>query len=167
MRVGIALGSNLGDRRAHLCRAKEQLLGLHQGEAPALVSSLYETDPVDCEPGTQPFLNAIIEIGTTLGPVDLLDLTQRMESEAGRPSVREKNSPRPLDLDLLYAGDLAIQTDRLEIPHPRLCERRFVLNPLAEIRPDLVLPGKTETIAALAEMLVSDEAVPIKLPEKW
>lgn len=158
MRAGIALGSNLGDRGASLRAARTFLLSLHEAAAPALVSPLYETAPVDCPPGSPPFLNAVVEIALSLPPADLLARCTAFERSLGRPVLREKNSPRPVDLDVLYAGDLRIESPSLTLPHPRLAMRLFVLQPLADIRPDLVLPGRTGTVAQLLAAMPPDNA---------
>ena len=151
--TGIALGSNLGDRLAHLRQGRDLLLSLHEGAAPAACSRVYATEPVDCPPGSPPFLNAVVEIHTSLHPDRLLSQLIQLESELGRPDARGRNTPRPLDLDILYTGELVIDTPALVLPHPRLAARRFVLQPLADVRPDFVLPGDhrpvTQLLAAL------------------
>jgi 2-amino-4-hydroxy-6-hydroxymethyldihydropteridine diphosphokinase len=147
MIYGIALGSNLTDRAAALQRGVQRLLEL-DGSAKLLAhSSLYETEPVDCPPGSPPFLNAVMEISSDLAPEALHQLTLLVEREAGRPELRAHHAPRPLDLDLLYADDVQMQTEHLILPHPRLHLRRFVLEPLAEIRPELVLPGHVLSVS--------------------
>ena len=153
MRAGIALGSNLGDRFAQLRAAQAELRTLPGTEAPFLVSSIYETEPVDCEPEAARFLNAVVEIGYLGDAQSLLEQLRRIEIAFGRPPAHARNTSRTLDLDLLYFDGLAIQSAELELPHPRMCERRFVLEPLSEIRPELVLPGQTETVAALLQRL--------------
>jgi 2-amino-4-hydroxy-6-hydroxymethyldihydropteridine diphosphokinase len=157
--VGLALGSNLGDRLAHLRAARDFLCALHESGNDPLVSSVYATDPVDCPPGSPPFLNAVLEIITPLGPEELLVRASAFERHLGRPDRRERNAPRPVDIDLLYAGNRCIKTTRLVIPHPRLAQRRFVLQPLAEIRADLVLPGQSCRVADLLAALPPDPPV--------
>lgn len=159
MRTGIALGSNLGDRRANLAAGRDCILAWHQGQSPAVCSALYETEPVDCAPGTAAFLNAVVEIETALAPAELLQKLRDGERTLGRTENRAKNSPRQLDLDLLYAGDLRLESPALVLPHPRMTSRRFVLQPLADIRPGLVLPGQTKSIAQLLSVLPSEPAV--------
>ncbi len=139
-RVGISLGSNLGDRPAHL-RAAVAALERVRNSPHLLLSSVYETDPVDCPPGSGAFLNAVIEIETGYSPLDLLAHTQAIERELGRPSLHQRNAPRTVDLDLLYYDQVRLAEPDLTLPHPRMWERVFVLTPLAEIRPDLVPPG--------------------------
>ena len=130
--TGLALGSNLGDRLAHLRQGRDLLLSLHEGPAPAAVSPVYETEPVDCPPGSASFLNAVVEIRTSLDPGQLLRQLIRLESELGRSPARERNTARSLDLDIIYAGQLVIDTPTLILPHPRMTVRRFVLQPLAD-----------------------------------
>ncbi len=151
--VGVALGSNLGDRLQHLRAGRAAVAHWHQGEAPAAVSAIYETEPVDCPPGSAPFLNAVMEIQTSLNPAALLEHLRAAEIELGRAPQAERHAPRPLDLDILYAGDLRIESPALVTPHPRMTTRRFVLQPLSDIRPELVLPGQTRTIATLLAAL--------------
>ncbi len=156
---GIAIGTNLGDRETNLLRGLALLIERTQ-PAVIIAGNLYETEPVDCEPGTQAFLNSVIEIEAACTPQEMHGHLQAIEQVMGRPAVREKNSPRTLDLDLLYAGDYVSDDPVLIVPHPRLHLRRFVLRPLADIRPDLVLPGHTLSIAEhLAALLDDPESV--------
>lgn len=157
--VGLALGSNLGDRQSHLRAAHDFLATMHAGTEPPAVSALYETDPVDCPPGSAPFLNAVVEILTSLPPEDLLARIGAFERQLGRKVLRERNAPRPIDIDILYAGNRTICSAKLVVPHPRLTQRRFVLQPLADIRPDLVLPGETRCVADLLAFLPPVPAV--------
>lgn len=153
MRAGIAFGSNVGDRLEHLRAARVQVCQLPGVEGPVLASAVYETEPVECEPGTQKFFNAVIEVGYASGGEQLLRELRRIEQLAGRPALHPRHAPRSLDLDLLYFGGVSIETPELQLPHPRMLERRFVLQPLAEIRPDLVLPHQDGTIATLLAKL--------------
>ncbi len=153
MRAGLALGSNLGDRLAHLRLARERVLALPGVSAPVLGSRVYETEPVGSTPDAGAYLNAVLEVEYNGQPVTLLDELQRIEADFGRPSKRPRNAPRTLDLDILYAGNLILSNSEVVIPHPRLHLRRFVLTPLADIRPDLLLPGQQHTIAALLTRL--------------
>jgi len=144
-RVAVALGSNLGDRVAHLDHAVARLQRLIRG---LKVSRYYETAPVGVS-GPQPlYLNAAAVGTTLLSPRDLLVALLAIEEERGRQRPRP-NAPRTLDLDLILYGDRAIVEDGLIVPHPRFRERRFVLEPLAEVAPDLVDPETRLTIAEL------------------
>jgi 2-amino-4-hydroxy-6-hydroxymethyldihydropteridine diphosphokinase len=113
------------------------------------VSSLYETEPVG-EITQQPdFLNAAVRIRTSLGPEDLLDLCKAIEAEHGRDFGGPRHGPRPIDLDLLLLGEIELRSDRLTLPHPEVTNRRFVLEPLLELDPDLALPDGTRLADAL------------------
>lgn len=140
MRAGIALGSNLGDRNALLQEAIGHLRVIHES-GDFLLSSLHETEPVDCAPGTPSFLNAVAEIGTSLQPLELLRRLQGQEIRSGRPKDHPRNSSRTLDLDILYCDEMSLHHPELDLPHPRMLDRAFVMAPLAEIRPELKLPG--------------------------
>jgi 2-amino-4-hydroxy-6-hydroxymethyldihydropteridine diphosphokinase len=149
MRCGIALGSNIENRLANLREGCKRASSLHEAGPPIQVSSIYETSPVDCEPGTMPYLNAVMEINFSEPPVALLDQLLLIEREMGRPSKRPRSSPRTIDLDVLYVGNLVLNNPEIIIPHPRLSQRRFVLTPLAEIAPELILPGHSRCVRAL------------------
>ncbi len=168
MRVGIALGSNLGDRLANLRRAREMLLHLPGVDSEDCVfAPVYETTPVDCPPGAGGFLNSVGEAGYAGNVSELLRALQDVETAFGRARIRGVNLPREIDLDLLYAGDQVLKTTELILPHPRMCQRRFVLAPLARIRPNLVLPGQTITIAALLDNLDDDPSAVALANEQW
>jgi 2-amino-4-hydroxy-6-hydroxymethyldihydropteridine diphosphokinase len=156
-RVGyLGLGSNVGDREAHL-RGALALLGEHEVVVEA-VSSAYETEPVG-EILEQPdFLNAAARIATALEPLDLLDACKAIEAEHGRMFGGPRHGPRPLDVDLLLLGDIELEDERLTLPHPEVTSRRFVLVPLLELDPELALPDGTRLQAAL-EGLGSEGAV--------
>jgi 2-amino-4-hydroxy-6-hydroxymethyldihydropteridine diphosphokinase len=155
----VALGSNLGDSARLLVEAMGRLTAL-AADAP-LRSSLWRTTPVDCPPGSPPFLNAVVRFRPRAGetPESLLDALQALEREFGRQPKQVRNEPRPLDLDLIAFGAERRATPVLTLPHPRAHRRRFVLQPLSEIAPDLVLPGQTLAVAALLEGLGDGEVV--------
>jgi 2-amino-4-hydroxy-6-hydroxymethyldihydropteridine diphosphokinase len=166
MRVGVALGSNLGDRLANLRAARNamvDLAGIHQ---PILFSSIYETEPVDCEPGANKFFNAVLEFDYEDDPRNLLRNLKAIESSLGRPGDHARNISRNIDIDLLYAADMTIDNERLHLPHPRMHSRRFVLAPLAEIRPDLILPNQMKTVGQLLAS-VDDPAEVVRLKDQW
>jgi 2-amino-4-hydroxy-6-hydroxymethyldihydropteridine diphosphokinase len=161
MRAGIGLGSNVGDRLANLREGWRQVRALPGVDEPFRCSGIYETDPVGAGAGDEPFLNAVAEVEYDGHPVSLLDALQGIEARMGRPSKRPRNAPRTIDLDLLYAGNLVLANEEIAIPHPRLHLRRFVLAPLCEIRPDLILPGHERTISELlAGVTESAKAAP-------
>ena len=139
MRAYVGLGSNLGEREGTLRQALEAL-GSIEGIEVVAVSSFRETDPVGMV--DQPrFVNAAAALETTLGPRELLESLLEVERGLGRDRSREKRwGPRTIDLDLLLYGDETVAEPSLEIPHPRLAERAFVLQPLLELDPGLRLP---------------------------
>jgi 2-amino-4-hydroxy-6-hydroxymethyldihydropteridine diphosphokinase len=142
----IGLGANIGNREANLRMALRGLTRMARVDA---VSALYETDPVGSV--EQPaFYNAVCRIQTGLEPESLLRFLKSLEHEIGRRPTAERWGPRPIDLDILLYEDRIVHGDELELPHPRLAERAFVLLPLAEIAPDARDPRRNETIAKLA-----------------
>jgi len=156
-RVGIAVGSNLGDRLAHLQAACACLREIALPGEPFLQAAIYQTAPRFCPPGSPFFYNSVAEIGFGGTPSELLEITQAIEKKIGRDPVHIRNAPRIIDMDLLYFGSQIIDTEALVLPHPRLIERRFVLQPLAEICPHLVLPGFEKSIGQLLDQLQSEE----------
>jgi 2-amino-4-hydroxy-6-hydroxymethyldihydropteridine diphosphokinase len=166
VRAGIALGSNLGDRLSNLRAARAAACALPGASGPARASRIYETEPVGTGPDAAPFLNAVIELEFDGHPVTLLDHLQAIEAQMGRPSKRPRNASRPIDLDILYAGNFVLSNEEIVIPHPRLHLRRFVLQPLADIRPELVLPGREESVAQLLAQL-DDPAQVTLFAEGW
>lgn len=163
---GIALGSNLGDRLGNLRQGLALLLQRLPEAKLTAVAPLYETAPVDCAGDSPPFYNSVVEIETPLPPLPLRKLTAAIERELGRPNQRLRNAPRPLDLDLLYYGDLILTEETLTLPHPRLTRRRFVLQPLADIRPGLLLPGQNQTVAELLAALPAENEV-VVMAKEW
>ena len=155
----IALGSNLGDSREIILRAMDRLREFT--EQPLLKSSLWQTAPVDCPPGSPLFVNAVIRLQLRTGqtPDSLLEKLQAVETEFGRRPKKVTNEPRPLDLDLIAFGQDRRNAPRLTLPHPRAHQRRFVLQPLSEIAPDLVLPGQTKSVMQLLRELPPDETI--------
>jgi 2-amino-4-hydroxy-6-hydroxymethyldihydropteridine diphosphokinase len=166
MRAGIALGSNLGDRLANLRHARSLLLASPGVSAPVIDSRVYETEPVQSGPDAGAYLNTVIEVEYEGQPITLLDRLQRIEAELGRPSKRPRNAPRTIDLDILYTGNLVLSNEEVVIPHPRLHQRRFVLTPLADIRPDLILPGQQQPVSTLLSTLIDPSGVEL-YAEKW
>jgi 2-amino-4-hydroxy-6-hydroxymethyldihydropteridine diphosphokinase len=156
MRYGIALGSNLGDRLAHLRKAVVEIVMRINRSLLVAVAPVYETEPVDCAPGTPSFYNSVIEIEADAEPLEVLRTLLRIEADLGRSNVHAHHAPRTVDLDLLYADVLQMTHRDLVLPHPRLIERRFVLQPLADCRPDLVLPGQTESVSQLLSHLSAE-----------
>ena len=152
----VALGSNLGDSGQILEQAILRLAAL--SNRPLLKSSQWRTTPVDCPPGSPVFVNAVIGLLPLDGetPEFLLTKLQLLEKEFGRRPKIILNEPRPLDLDLIAFGREVRTTEPLMLPHPRAHIRRFVLEPLSEIAPGLVLPGQTKSVDALLAELPPD-----------
>jgi 2-amino-4-hydroxy-6-hydroxymethyldihydropteridine diphosphokinase len=155
----ISLGSNLGDS-VSLIRAALERLALLSAE-PLVKSSLWQTSPVDCPPGSPPFVNAAaaLTVKAQETPESLLAQLQALENEFGRRPKMVLNEPRPLDLDLIAFGNEVRTTSALTLPHPRAHLRRFVLQPLSEIAPEFVLPGHARTISELLAELTSNDHV--------
>jgi 2-amino-4-hydroxy-6-hydroxymethyldihydropteridine diphosphokinase len=165
----VALGSNLGDSRQIILDAMARLQTF-SGE-PILKSSLWRTSPVDCPPDSPKFVNAVIGLAPCAGetPESLLAKLQSLEKEFGRQAKKTINEPRQLDLDLIAFGNEIRpaapkrseggNSPELFLPHPRAHLRRFVLQPLSEIAPDLVLTGQGKTVAELLAELPADEKV--------
>jgi 2-amino-4-hydroxy-6-hydroxymethyldihydropteridine diphosphokinase len=159
MRAGIALGSNIGDRLANLRAAYGEVVDLSSDPTRIRCSPIYETSPVDSPAGVASYLNAVMEIEYEKPAIALLDSLLKIERRLGRPSKRPRNAPRIIDLDLLYAGNLTLNSPEIVIPHPRISHRRFVLEPLADIASELVLPGHTVSIRDLLMRLKTGEEV--------
>ena len=146
-RAYVGLGANVGERE-HTLRSAVDALGAETGIEVVAISTLRETEPVGV--GEQPrFLNGVLALETTLAARELLDLLLAGEKRFGRVRVPGEHGPRTLDLDLLLYGDEEIDEPELHVPHPRLHERRFVLEPLAELAPGLVVPGRGDVESLL------------------
>jgi len=154
MEAILSLGSNLGDRCAHLTAALDALASLPHTRLVA-ASRLYDTEPV-LPAGSAPqpaFLNAIVVLETTLEVHDLSTRMHAIEDRLGRLRTAERPAPRIIDIDLICCGAQVLDEPCLRLPHPRAASRRFVCAPLAEVRPDLVLPGQTRTVRDLLAAL--------------
>ena len=158
-RAYVALGANLGSAVQNIESALGQLK--QWSLLPVRSSSFWESSPVDCPPGSPLFANAVAELcpDPNSSPEQLLESLLAVERAAGRSNRRELNSPRPLDLDLIAYGRETRNTARLILPHPRAHLRRFVLLPLAELNPDLVLPGQRLSVSELLADLKTNEAL--------
>lgn len=139
---------------------------LADARPPVLVSALYETEPVGCEPNAPRFYNAVLETGYEASADELLRELRRIEAALGRQAGHTRNTSRKLDLDLLYFGEALVSKTGLELPHPRAHERRFVLEPLNDIRPDLVLPLQSENVASLLRCLPETEPL-VRVASRW
>ncbi len=156
--VGIALGSNLGDSQDLIEQATQLLSNL--SVSPIKKALIYRTSPVNCPPNSPDFLNTAIEITClpSYSAQDLLKATQAIELELGRGVKQIMNEPRPIDIDILYMGNLITSHGDPIIPHPRMLERTFVLEPLNDIVPELVLPHTSLSIAQHLNQLKSNSS---------
>jgi len=166
VRTGVALGSNLGERLANLRAARAAIVDLANVGPPILASPVYETEPVGCEPGADKFLNAVMEVEYNGDPGKLVQQFRQIEESLGREPEHARNVSRKIDIDLLYCGDRRIDNPRLQLPHPRMHLRKFVLQPLADIRPELVLPNQERSVRELLAQL-ADSAKVVRLIEDW
>jgi 2-amino-4-hydroxy-6-hydroxymethyldihydropteridine diphosphokinase len=147
----LGLGSNVGDRRAHLTSAVTALPA--HGVQVLASSSVYETQPVGLVLDQRDFYNACLRVETEHGPEELLDACKAVERELGREPGGVRHGPRPIDVDVLLLGGVSNYTsDRLTLPHPEVTSRRFVLVPLLELDPELTLPDGTRLADALAAL---------------
>ncbi len=159
MNVGLSLGSNLGDRCAHLQQARDRFRLLSDDHT-VLCSPIYETRPVDCPVHSPAFLNAVIQIQYRDAPRQLLDAIREHERRQGRERTDIRNAPRVIDIDILYFGDLVLTEPDLIIPHPRLTTRAFVLLPLADLGPHLIIAGTGRTVRQhLAQLPSSTDGI--------
>jgi len=153
--IYLSLGSNIGDREAQL---RDAIRRLEADEIHVLRRSpVYETEPQDVRDQDW-FLNAVVEAETMLFPIQLLSRTQRVEREMGRQRLR-KGGPRVIDIDILLYGKFVIRTPELEIPHPRLAQRRFVLEPLAALAPELRHPATGKTVREMLSEVQGQQVV--------
>jgi len=150
----LGLGSNMGDRSANLNEAMELLSRKLQVEK---VSAVYDTEPMENTDQAR-FLNMVCRVHTRIEPAGLLALAKGIETKMGRVPGK-RNSPRPIDIDILFYGDQVMETSQLAIPHPRIAERAFVLVPLAEIAPDFKHPVSGQTMKELLAGITEKQGV--------
>ena len=155
-RCVFSLGSNLGDRLAMLESACDYLADVFGG---LRLSQVYETEPVGCPEGSPSYLNACVEVETDMPAEEILELCLRIEQELGRTRSGEYGEARTCDIDLICCGSETSQSATLTLPHPRAHEREFVLRPLCDIDPQLILPGQAQTAAQLLAALPAGPAV--------
>lgn len=166
VKVGLGLGSNLGDRLQHLQQAKAYLLSLSR-EGWYVSSPVYETEPVGCLPDAPKFLNAVLEIEFEGAPKTLLKKILAYEVAHGRDRNRAKNAVRTVDVDILYFGEKEILEKDFVVPHPRMAERRFVLLPLSTMRSDMIVKGTARTVRTLLRELPTREGEVKFLQQDW
>ena len=167
MEVGLSLGSNIEDRVAYLSQARARV-DQHDEVELLCYSSLYETEPVDVQPAFQDlkFMNAVLIVESALRAEAWLSLLETIEYDLGRVRTEDKNAPRTIDIDVLYLGDEMMDSGGLIVPHPRWAERCFVLTPLSELRPDLVLPGQDKSVSECLKQLQTTEELS-KIDSAW
>ncbi len=160
MEIALSLGTNLGDRLANLRGACARIGALPDTRVIAR-SRIYETAPVGVKPQYQDmtYLNAVLVVETQLPVETVSDRIHAIEAEMGRVRGDDRFAPRPIDIDILYAGREIRDDDSLTLPHPRWAERRFVLQPLADVRPGMVLPGYTQRVIDLLANLGGESDV--------
>ena len=155
-RVGFSLGSNLGDRLVTLesvCDYLSDVFGALR------LSQVYETEPLGCPEGSPAYLNACVEVETDMSAPEILRICQQIEQELGRTRSGIYGEARTCDIDILYCGGEIHTSPELTLPHPRLLQRAFVLQPLCDIDPLLVLPGSNRTIQQHLDALADDHSV--------
>ncbi len=167
MEVGLSFGSNLGDRLTNLSAARQRVLAV-PGVHLLAASPVYETEPVGVQPEYQrlAFLNAVLIVASAATPAAWRTATAQIEAELGRVRTTDRFAPRVIDLDILFAGHEVLDEGGLVIPHPRWAQRRFVLQPLADVRPDLVLPGAAASVRQILARLPAGEKV-VRFCETW
>ena len=167
MEIGLSFGSNIGDRLANLSEAKARLLD-KSGATLVAQSPIYDTEPVDVKPeyADDHFLNSVVILESDRGLNAWSEIIQQVEADMGRQREDDRNAPRSIDVDLLYAGESCIDSGGLIVPHPRWANRRFVVQPLADVRPNLVMPGTHMTVAAILASLPQAEGVEV-LTNEW
>jgi 2-amino-4-hydroxy-6-hydroxymethyldihydropteridine diphosphokinase len=154
-RIGLlGLGSNVGERRAHLQRAVDALGAA--GVTVLAASSLYDTDPVGEVLDQPSFLNACLRVETELGALELLDLAKRTERELGRSGGEVRHGPRAIDIDVLLLGEIELRHERMSLPHEQLLSRRFVLIPALELDFELATPAGARLADALAALPLAE-----------
>ena len=167
MEIGFSLGSNLGDRLAYLQAARDRLL-LYDDAALVDQSSVYSTEPIDVAPdyASYDFLNAVILVESEISAEEWLVRLGNVEQELGRVRSGGYNEPRTVDIDILFAGHRRVESVELTIPHPRWNERNFVLAPLTEVRPHLMLPGEPRAVMHVWQAFRGKQHVE-KVVESW
>lgn len=170
MEIGLGLGSNLDQRLENLREATSRILRL-PGTHLLAKGAIYETEPVDVKPEYAPleYLNTVIIIESEMELSLLSDAIHQIETDMGRVRTEDRNAPRTIDIDILYAGAIQRRDGILDLPHPRWAQRRFVVQPLADVRPFLRLPGETRTIAEILKSLAGSpqEVKLFRARDKW
>jgi 2-amino-4-hydroxy-6-hydroxymethyldihydropteridine diphosphokinase len=167
MEIGFSLGSNLHNRKRLLMQAKNLMLSAPRTRF-VDQSPIYETTPVDVKPeyADMAYLNSVVILESELPLESWLSYIGKIETNLGRTRTEDRNAPRPIDIDIIYAGDQIIDGGGLEVPHPRWAQRRFVVQPLCDVRPDLVLPEAHKPVSAILRSLPPDAGLRV-FDERW
>lgn len=168
MEIGLGLGSNLDHRFEYLREATMRIDAL-PGIQLLAKAPIYETEPVDVKPEYKPleYLNTVIIVESSMELMAFSDAIHKIESDMGRVRTEDRNAPRPIDIDVLYAGNITRSDGILDLPHPRWAHRRFVLQPLADVRPFLRLPGDPRTIADILKDLPPSNVRLFRPKQQW
>lgn len=164
--VGLSLGANVGDRLAALREARRRIVAL-PGVRLVAQAPVYETEPIGVGPAYQDvsFLNTVLIVVGPGTPHDWYAALQVIEKDLGRRRSLDRNEPRVIDIDIVYVGDAEVESGGLVVPHPRWQRRRFVLQPLADVRPRLILPGADRSVAEILRALPGPERVELLLKD--
>lgn len=167
MEIGFSLGSNMHNRKRLLMQAKTLLLSAPRTHY-VDQSPIYETTPVDVKPEylDMAYLNSVVIVESGLPLESWLSYIGKIETNLGRVRLEDRNAPRPIDIDIIYAGNQIIDSGGLEVPHPRWADRRFVVQPLCDVRPNLVLPETHQSVSSVLGSLPPDEGLHI-FDERW
>jgi 2-amino-4-hydroxy-6-hydroxymethyldihydropteridine diphosphokinase len=167
MEIGFSLGSNMHNRKRLLMQAKTLLLSAPRTHF-VEQSPIYETTPVDVNPEYKdmPYLNSVVILESELPLESWLSYIGKIETNLGRMRTEDRNAPRPIDIDIIYAGDEIIDGGGLEVPHPRWAQRRFVVQPLCDVRPRLVIPETHKPVSEILSALPKDEGLGV-FDERW
>lgn len=167
MEIGFSLGSNLYNRKRLLMQAKNLLLSAPRTRY-VDQSPIYETTPVDVKPEYQDmaYLNSVVIVESELPVESWLSYIGKIEKNLGRERTEDRNAPRPIDIDIIYAGDQIIDGGGLEVPHPRWAERRFVVQPLSDVRPNMILPASKKPVCEILNALPPDSGLSV-FEDRW
>ncbi len=167
MEIGFSLGSNMHNRKRLLMQAKHLIMSAPRTQF-VDQSPIYETTPVDVKPEYQDmaYLNSVVILESALPLESWLTYIGKIETKLGRERSADRNAPRPIDIDMIYAGDQIVDGGGLVVPHPRWAERRFVVQPLYDVRPNMVLPESSQSVAEILAALPPDEGLSV-FDEKW
>jgi len=168
MEIGLGLGSNLDHRLDNLREATKRITAL-PGTRLLAKAPIYETEPVDVKPEYKPlqYLNSVIIVESAMELMAFSDAIHKIEDEMGRIRTEDRNAPRTIDIDILYAGQITRADGTLDLPHPRLGHRRYVLQPLADVRPFLRLPGEARLVPDILKALPPSNVKLFRSNQQW